>query len=170
MNTQNLFYEKRLRVGYAALFSGVLSGLSAFLLIPYEVGLCNPWEENNNCSAFKDFGIFLFIIFFSFFVVGSLFFTLSNKNRTTLRKISLWIIPFALIFYFVVPGNDSDFSFPSIREIIGWPLVVIYSAIIMAFAIKELFSPIIKRFPLWKITLTLLILTLTIFWTIINWL
>ena len=150
-NTDNQFTEFRRIIGYSSLISGLLAGLSSFLLI--------------DASGFS---VILFMFFFSIFILGILFFTLSKKGRIKLRVATLLFIPTAIIIY-VVSLKNSHF-FPSLGEIIAWPIIVLFAISILSLAAKELFEPLLKRFSLSRTITVLTIIIALVFWFVVNWL
>lgn len=164
---------QRLRkiLGISALFSGVLAGLSSFLMVPKEIGLCN-WGDYACIDFSEKIGSTLFVAFMLFFVMGTLIFVHSRKDRKRLIKISSSIAIFGVLIYLTASSSHGAGWGPSLsaRELIGWPITILYSSYIVVLALKEIFHETINRFGVWKLVTILVVVIFVVFILVAGWL
>ncbi len=137
----------RRKVGFFILTCGVIAGLSAFLFVSSNIGLC---RYDSICEKqYENMGKFIFVPTFFTFVLGALAFV-HTKGGRILWAVSLAVLLFSVdIIFFMEEGSGGGWGFPNIsnQAIFGSLLVVMYGTYILSAFLKEVLG---EKFSLMK--------------------
>lgn len=164
----NFFSRKRL--GILAFVCGVVAGLSTFLFVASDIGLCEG--SNRSCvGQYENIGKFIFTPSFLVFTLGTLVFVHTKKDKKP-WVVSIVALLFGIMVYFMNNHSGGGWGLPSVsdQEVFGSLLALFYGAYILSAMLKELFGEkfsLIQRIGTKKVfflTLTVII----IIWIIIG--